>query len=193
MNKCMICGNKFQPSKNYPEKKTCGINCYKIYMKQLMAARPVPNGFLANKFVRGSMPFNKGKSQCEWMSKRGIEKCKETYIQNQINTASPFSKLEGRYLPHNTQQKGTVTRRKHIHRSGKSKGKVEWEYYINIDWHGNRKPNNLYRRYLWELYHQQDVPDGYIVYNLTQDDENILVENLVLVSRRELLRLNTGR
>ena len=155
-----------------------------MYMK----TKPSEN-FLKNSFKKGHKAHNKGVPQSEWLSKDKIKKCSKTQIQNQ-DCKSPLSEIEGRYLPHNTKHKGTVTLRKHIHKSGRFKGKVEYEYFINIDWKGNRKPNNLYRRYLWEYYHQQDIPDGMVVYAIDGNPLNITIENLTLISRADLARIN---
>lgn len=185
MNICVICGKEFEPTKNYMERKTCSKECYKIHSRNIMSIN-----YIEKQFEKGHIPFNKGKPQTEWLSQQNIEKCKQTYIQNQKNAISKFSNKEGRFLPHNTLQKGTVTRRKHTHNKGKNKGKVEYEYFINIDWKGNRKPNNLFRRYLWEVYHQQDVPKGYVVHCIDGNPENIEIDNLEIITRGQLALLN---
>lgn len=185
MNICIICGKEFEPPKNYLIKKTCSKECYKIHMRNSMS-----DDFLKAKFQKGHKTFNKGIPQKEWLSPENIEKCKQTYIQYQDSCKSKLSDIEGRYLPHNTLHKGTVIKRKHIHRTGKSKGKIEYEYYINIDWKGNRKPNNLFRRYLWEVYHQQDIPNGYVVHCIDGNPDNLEIDNLELITRADLARLN---
>lgn len=184
MNICIICGKEFEPPKNYIEKKTCSKECYKIHMRNL-----VPERFLENKFKKGHNTFNKGIPQNKWLSPENIEKCKKTYIQNQ-SCKSQLSDVEGRYLPHNTLNKGTVIKRMHKHNKGKNKGKIEYEYYINIDWKGNRKPNNLFRRYLWEVYHQQDIPKGYVVHCKDGNSDNLEISNLELITRKDLVKLN---
>lgn len=185
MNKCIICGKQFTPSKEYLEKQTCSKECWNEFKR-----RTVSDSFLKTSFKKGDVPFNKGKPRSEWMSEEAREKCSKTHIQYQENIASPMAKEEGRYLPHNTNQKGTVTLRQHVHKKGKAKGKIEYEYYINIDWHGNRKPNNLYRRYIWEYYHQQDIPKGMVVYAIDGNSANVSIDNLKLISRAELAILN---
>ena len=185
MNICMVCGVEFEPLKEYPERVTCSDECLRIHMRNL-----VSETFLEKSFEKGHTPFNKGVPQKEWLSKEAQEKCSKTYIQYQDSSMSPLAKIEGRYLPHNTNEKGTIIKRKHIHTKGRFKGKVDYEYYINIDWKGNRKPNNLYRRYLWEVYHQQDIPEGMIVYCPDNNPENWTKENLKLISRADLARKN---
>lgn len=186
MNKCIICGKMFEPPKNYKIKKTCSKECYSKY-----ARNNTPDGFKKNMFVKGQEAFNKGKPMKEWMSKESMKRCSKTHIQHQETASSSLSKEEGVYLPYNALRKGTVVKRKHIHRKGKNKGKVEWEYYINIDWRGNRKPNNLYKKYLWELHNQQDLPKGHVVTTIDGDPDNLVIENLELISRAELLRRNS--
>lgn len=186
MNKCVVCGEDFEPPKRNKNKKTCSDECYRKHMKKL-----TPQGFLDNSFKKGHKTFNKGRAQKEWMSKEGMEKVSKTHIQNQ-DCKSILSYIEGKYLPHNAYKKGTVKRRKHIHRTGKNKGKVEYEYYINIDWKGNRKPNNLYKRFIWEYFHQQDIPKGYVVHCMDGDPDNLDISNLELITRGQLAILNRG-
>lgn len=187
MNRCIVCGKMFKPKPEYKERRTCSYWCYCQWAKQ-----NVPQGFKNNQFQKGQEAFNKGIPQSEWMSEESREKCSKTHIQYQETAASPLSKEEGVFLPYNTLKKGTVTRRKVTHKKGKNKGKTEIVYYINIDWHGNRKPNNLYKRYLWELHNQMDLPKGYVVAVIDGDPDNIVIENLELISRKELLRRNNG-
>lgn len=186
MNKCIICGKEFIPPKTNKEKKTCSSECYSGYMRSLAS-----EGFLKNSFKKGHKTFNKGKPQKEWLTEEQIKKISKTQIQNQ-DCKSVLSYIEGRYLPYNAYKKGTVKRRKHIHRTGKNKGKVEYEYYINIDWKGNRKPNNLYRRFIWEYFHQQDIPKGYVVHCIDGDPNNLDISNLELITRGQLAILNRG-
>ena len=186
MNKCVVCNKLFEPPKNYTEKKTCSKECFQIYMK----TKPTEK-FLKNSFKKGHKTHNKGVPQKEWLSKEKIKKCSKTQIQNQ-DCKSPLSDIEGRYLPHNTLEKGTVTRRLNKHKKGKNAGKIEVMYYINVDWHGNRKPNNLLRRYIWEVHHQQDIPEGMVVYCIDGNPENFEISNLKLITRAELVRINRG-
>lgn len=186
-NECVVCGTQFKPSKQYPERKTCSDECLRIHMKNLTS-----EAFLENSFEKGNEPFNKGLPQKEWMSKEAMEKCSKTYINKQTSGMSKYAFEENRFLPHNTYQKGTVTRRIVRHKKGKNAGKTEINYYINIDWKGNRKPNNLYKRYLWEVYHQQDIPKGYVVYMIDQNPDNLDINNLKIISRAELAKLNRG-
>lgn len=180
MNICVVCHEEFEPSKNYPERKTCSNTCLSLYMKT-----KVNQNFLKNSFKKGHKTFNKGIPSSNWLSKEAREKCAKTYIQYQ-KCISPLAKVENRYLPHNTYEKGTVVKRSHIHNKGRFKGKVETEYYINIDWKGNRKPNNLYKRYLWEVAHQCDIPKGYVVYCKDGNPDNLSIDNLILITRGEL-------
>ena len=188
MNKCIICGKEFEPKKEYKERQTCSDECWSEYKR-----RTISQGFKDNMFKKGQQAWNIGKPRSEWMSEEMEKKCDKTLIHKQESCTSPLSKSEGRWLPHNTHEKGKVTKRKHVHKKGRYKGKVEWDYYINVDWKGNRKPNNLYRKYLWEVYNQQDLPKGYVVTTIDGNPDNIVIENLELITRRELLRRNTGK
>lgn len=185
LNKCIICGKLFEPPSNYKIKKTCSKECYSKYAK-----RHIPEGFKDNMFKKGQEAFNKGIPMNEWMSKESRDKCSKTHIQHQETASSSLSKEEGIYLPYNALRKGTIVKRSTTHKKGKNKGKTEVNYYINIDWHGNRKPNNLYKKYLWELYNQMDLPKGYVVVTKDGDPDNLIIENLELISRKELLRRN---
>lgn len=186
MNKCIICGNMFKPPSHYKDKKTCSKECYTEYLRN-----NISDGFKRNMFVKGQKSFNKGKPMREWMSKESMEKCSKTQIQYQEHASSSLSREEGKYLPYNTLRKGTVVKRSVTHKKGKNKGKVEWNYYINIDWRGNRKPNNLYKKYLWELHNQMDLPKGYVVVTKDGDPDNLIIENLEIISRAELLSRNS--
>ena len=143
-------------------------------------------------FKKGYIPFNKGLKQTEWIRDIiALENVRKTQFPNQ--KWSEMSIRECRLLPHNTKEKGTITRRLHIHTKGKNKGKIDVEWIINIDWRGNRKPNNLYKKYVWEKAHQMDIPKGYVVYLKDQNPDNIVPENLELITRAELLKRNTGK
>lgn len=193
MNKCVICNTLFETSNNYPNKKTCSKQCLskllKIYHKDAHHSK----AYMDTLFKKGNTPFNKGRKRNTYMSADNIRKCSKTHIQYQYNSHSPLSKIENRYLPHNTLHKGVVVQRTHMHKSGKYKGNVETEYYINIDWRGNRKPNNLYKRYVWEVNHQQDIPRGYVIYLKDGNSDNITIDNLELITRAELLKRNSNR
>lgn len=184
MNKCIICGSMFE-CKNRYKRKTCSYECFCKLSKKNMN-----DGFKNTQFKKGNKPFNKGVSRKEWMEESSEENCSKTHIQYQTTAATTMCIEENRYLPHNTYKKGVVTKRTIIHHKGKNKGKTETNYYINIDWHGNRKTNNLYKKYLWEVANQQDLPKGYVVTTLDGNPDNLEIENLELITRAELLRRN---
>lgn len=192
MNKCIICGNDLSLIHKHSKykRKTCSEECLRKYL-----SNTVSNSFLKNSYKKGDTPFNKGLAQDKWMSKTGRSICSKTHIQYQENCKSPLSIIEGRYLPHNTNVKGTIIKRSHVHRTGKNVGKVETEVFINIDWQGNRKPNNLYKKYIWEVYNQQPLPNGYVVAfkdsNIDKTNiDNYKIDNLELITRKELLKRN---
>lgn len=87
-------------------------------------------------------------------------------------------------LPKNTTKpRGTVARR-----VKKSNGEIS--YVINIDWRGNRKPNNNYRWYLWEVANQQDRPKGFVIWLIDRDPDNISLDNFEVVTKGEVARRN---
>lgn len=114
----------------------------------------------ATEFKKGMTPWNKGK--------RGYMGANNT----------SFKKGN---IPPQQKPAGTVTRLM-------NKGKPE--YTINIDWKGNRKPHNSYKWYLWECENQQDRPKGYVLYLKNGDADDIRIENMQVITRAELVRLN---
>lgn len=91
--------------------------------------------------------------------------------------------------PPQQKPKGTVSRIE----SKKKDGSTEIAYYVNIDWKGDRKPHNNYRWYLWEVDNQQDRPKGHVLIVKNGDPDDIRIENLQLISRAELIKLNNPK
>lgn len=120
------------------------------------------------RFQKGHTPTNKGRKQREYMSTQAIER----------TSATRFKKGQ---IPHNHEQVGTE--------------KVDRDGYILVkvsDKKNVRKNENwmLKHRYIWEQAHKQKVPDGHAVIFLDQNKRNFDIDNLMLVSRNELLRIN---
>lgn len=128
-------------------------------------------------FLKGNIPHNKGKHISDYISQESIDKIKKTQ----------FRKGD---LPHTTREKGYISGRKH-YRLGKLVG-IDW--VINIDWRGNRHPNYLYRRYLWEVDNNQDAPKNMVFVAKNGDQfQQPTIGNVEMISRQELLRRNNPR
>lgn len=126
-------------------------------------------------FKKGLVPHNKGKKLEEYASEFAIKRMQKTQ----------FKKGQ---LSINAAPEGTVTKRERVRN-----GKREVEYIINIDWRGNRKSNNQYKWYLWEVENQQDRPSGMVLAVKNGDPDDIRLENLELLSRAENLERNCAR
>lgn len=113
------------------------------------------------RFVKGSTPWNKGK--------RG-------YMGANATSFKPGD------LPPTALPVGSVTL---SHKNGELE-----TVYVNVDWHGDRKPHNIYAWYVWECYYKTDRPSGYVMYHLDGDKTNNDISNLRPVTRAELMRLN---
>lgn len=128
-------------------------------------------------FLKGITPHNKGKHLEDYISNDKIENIKKTQFK------------KGN-LPHTALEKGHVSGRKH-YKKGELVG-IDW--MINIDWHGNRHPNYMYRRYLWEVENQQDAPkDMVFVAKNGDQSEKPTIDNIEMITRQELIRRNNPR
>jgi hypothetical protein len=85
----------------------------------------------ATEFKKGHVPFNKGLKQSEWMSPEAVAKTK----------ATRFKKGQ---MPPTAMPLGYISRCAH-HKKGKLTG---YDWFINIDWQGNRCNHYNYRKYL---------------------------------------------
>ena len=140
-------------------------------------------------FIKGSAPVNKGVPLEEWMTPEGIENSKKgrNNIHNKV-----LSEMEGHRLPWSAKAPGTIIKRIVTHNTTRGKPIIRQEtlWIINVDRHGNRKPNNSYKKWLWEVYNDKDFPKGYIIYDHGNSDDLPVYENLELITRKELLRRN---
>ena len=118
-------------------------------------------------YKKGSIPFNKGKKQTEFMSAEGILRTKKTRFQ------------KGR-KPHNIHPNGNgavVLRRDP---SGK------FYKYTRIE----KNVWKLYHREIWEKNHGE-IPQNHIVVFKDYNTENAVLENLELISMTENMYRNS--
>ena len=115
---------------------------------------------------KGNIPFNKGLKQSDYMCKESINKTK----------ATRFAK--GR-KPHNTKQAGDIVAIKDSYNGTFYK-------YIKI------KDNEwvLYHRYLWEKVNGS-IPKDYILVFKDKNTDNVVIENLELITRSESMLRNS--
>ena len=110
---------------------------------------------------KGAIPFNKGKKQTDYMTTEAIEKNKKTRFKKGS-------------LPHNTKAKESGVIVKRIDNRGK------YYSYIKIK-HAHWR---LLHRVIWEE-SNGEIPEGYIVIFKDGDQNNIVIENLKLITKIE--------
>lgn len=113
------------------------------------------------RFIKGSIPANKGKAQCDYMSEDAINRTK----------ASRFKKGN---TPHNHKPVGSE--------------RVNIEGYIEIK---TEEPNiwELKHRVIWKAKHGE-IEKGYNLVFKDHNKQNCTIENLLLVSDAENLFMN---
>lgn len=125
-------------------------------------------------FKKGNEPFNRGLHPLDYMSKESYAKCQKT-------------QFEKGNVPPQQNPEGTITFCEHRDK----KGRVRYDWYINIDWRGKRKPHNNFRRYLWEVENERDAPKGAIFTSISGDDRRQpAIEDIEMIDRAELIRRN---
>lgn len=123
------------------------------------------NSGLTGHFKKGSVSFNKGKKQSDFMSKEGFENSKKTRFKKGIK-------------PHNAHPIGTVQ---------KSNG----YYMVKVD---NRSNGNRWDNWKWlhhimyELYYGC-VPNGYMVQFKNGNRNDFSKDNLMIVSSKEAMTI----
>ena len=119
------------------------------------------NTGLNGHFKKGGVPFNKGKKQSDYMSQEAIERTKGTrFKKGHTNT--------------NHKPVGSERTDKDGYILIKTAEPSKWEFK---------------HKWVWEQ-HNGKVPKGYAVIFLDGNRANITLDNLMLVSRRQLLVLN---
>lgn len=131
----------------------------------------------ATEFKKGDTPFNKGLKQEEWLTPDALERTK----------ATRFKKGQ---LPQSAKPLGHIRRSPH-RRHGEIVG---YDWFINIDWKGNRAPNYNYRKYLWETFYGEEAPKGMIFVSKDGDQtKRPTIENIEMISRAEHIRRNNPK
>lgn len=131
----------------------------------------------ATEFKPGDIPFNKGIKQSEWMSEESIKRSMKTRFKkgNLPATAKPL---------------GYVSCCEH-YRNGKFVG---YDWFINTNWKGERHNHYNYRKYLWEIFHNEDAPKGMIFVAKDGDSaKKPTLDNVEMITRAENLRRNNPR
>lgn len=131
----------------------------------------------ATEFKKGHTPFNKGMRQKDWMTEEGQKRSATTRFKNGG-------------LPPTAKEPGHVSCIVH-RRKGKAVG---YDWYININWKGERYNHYNYRKYLWETFYGEPAEKGMIfVAKDGRSDVMPTIENIEVITRAELLRRNNPK
>lgn len=155
------------PGKHYKEIQELMKNKFnlKLTMNQVKGAigRYKLNTGFTGRFQKGDIPFNKGKSQKDYMSAESIEKTKKTRFKK----GQP---------PINWRPVGS----ERITKDGYTEIKIA-------------EPNvwELKHKVLWEREHGS-IPPKHVVIFADGNKENLDINNLMLISREKLLIMNTN-
>lgn len=155
------------PGKHYKEIQELMKNKFnlKLTMNQVKGAigRYKLNTGFTGRFQKGDIPFNKGKSQKDYMSAESIEKTKRTRFKK----GQP---------PINWRPVGS----ERITKDGYTEIKIA-------------EPNvwELKHKVLWEREHGS-IPPKHVVIFADGNKENLDINNLMLISREKLLIMNTN-
>lgn len=114
------------------------------------------------KFKKGHKPFNKGKKAKEYLTEEVLEKIAETQFKKDENTGEKHPKWKGGIQ--------TPTRD------------------CTLIWTGNGTRKRLPRVIYEENFGA--IPKGHVIYHLDKVKTNDSPDNLIAVSRAELMRLN---
>lgn len=110
---------------------------------------------IANRFVKGQEPFNKGRRMTEWMSAEAQEKCMRTTFRDG-------------HIPHNAYAAGTE-----IVRNGR--------VYVKVP---GRRRLVLKQHYVWQQHHGE-IPQNHVVKFKDGDFMNCDISNLYIMSRAD--------
>ena len=158
---------KITPGKHYKEIQELMKNKFNLEftMNQIKGAiwRYKLNTGFTGRFQKGDIPFNKGKSQKDYMSAESIEKTKKTRFKK---GQSPIN-----WRPVGSER---------ITKDGYTEIKIA-------------EPNvwELKHKVLWEREHGS-IPPKHVVIFADGNKENLDINNLMLISREKLLIMNTN-
>lgn len=129
------------------------------------------------KFQKNNTPFNKGVPMANWMSPESMEKIKATQFKS-----DKTGQVRGR-----DKKPGD----EFIDAYGYTKVRIDkptrtWKYQ-NYTRHRYWEFKHVL---IWEKYHHQKVPNGYNIIFADGDKRNFNIDNLILVSNSELLKMN---
>ena len=129
------------------------------------------------KFQKNHDPFNKGVPMASWMSPESMERIKATQFKS-----DKTGQIRGR---------DRTPGEERINKDGYievrlDKPKKTWKYEKSTTYNYWEFKHIL----IWEKHHNQKVPKGYKVIFADGDKRNFDIDNLVLVSNTELLKLN---
>lgn len=131
----------------------------------------------ATEFKKGDIPFNKGIKQVEWMPPDSIEKTKATRFKP--GGVPPTAKPLG-YISHLVHK-----------RNGEIVGH---DWFINVNWRGERRNHYNYRKYVWEKFYRQDAPKGMIFVSKNGNQSEVpTIENIEMIDRAEHMRRNNPK
>ena len=131
----------------------------------------------ATEFKKGDIPFNKGVRQIEWMPPESIERTKATRFKP--GCIPPNAKPLG-YISHLVHKRNGLI--------------VGHDWFINVNWKGERRNHYNYRKYIWERFYEEDAPKGMIFVAKNGNQSEVpTIENIEMINRAEHLRRNNPR
>jgi hypothetical protein len=151
---------KHSESSVYQKAKVLRLEKHPDFLRERGSRNSQHPNAVAHRFVKGQEPPNKGKRIEEFMSKEGIK-------------ASSRTRFKKGQKPRNTSPIGHE-------RVSKKDGYV----FIKVS---DGKPMVLKHRYVWEQ-HYGAVPDGWCVAFRDGNRQNCDIDNLYLLSRKEMAR-----
>lgn len=128
-------------------------------------------------FAKGNIPFNKGRPIEEWMPKEMLKKSKKT-------------RFKKGNVPQNARYKGYISCITH-RRNGVITG---YDWYININFKGDRYNHYNYRKFLWETFYGEEAPKGMVFVAKNGNSAEVpTIDNIEMITRAELLKRNNPR